>query len=171
MKTVKEPFVVWLTGFSGAGKTTLAIELQKEISAGIILDGDRLRVGVNKDLGFTDQDRLENIRRTGEIAKVLWEQGNLVIVALISPFSAAREAVRTMFPKGKFIEVFVDCPLAVCKARDVKGLYKRTISQFTGIDSPYEVPQNPEIIVNTEKINITDSVNMLVNYFQQKDLL
>lgn len=151
MNTVKKCFVLWLTGLSGAGKTTLSKALQKKIDKCVVLDGDRLRTGVNKDLGFTDQDRVENIRRTGELSKVLWEQGVPVIVALISPLIFAREGVRKAFPEGSFIEVFVDCPLSVCKARDVKGLYKRTISQFTGIDSAYEPPKQPELIINTEK--------------------
>jgi adenylyl-sulfate kinase len=171
MMSVKKVFVLWLTGLSGAGKTTLAQELQKQIAESIILDGDLLRSSLNKDLGFTDVDRVENIRRTGAIAQMLWAQEKNVIVALISPFISARAAVRSLFPKGHFIEIFVDCSLAVCQERDVKGLYKQTISQFTGIDSPYEVPQNPELVINTEKLSINDSVQKIMDYLKQKKFL
>lgn len=145
--------VIYLTGLSGAGKSTLAAGLAQRLTArGIrcsVLDGDALRTGLCAGLGFSEADRLENMRRVAEVARLMVDAGLVVITALISPFRSAREAARARFAPGEFVEVFVDAPLAVCEARDPKGLYRRArrgeIPGFTGIDSPYEPPLSPEI--------------------------
>ncbi len=149
--------VLWFTGLSGSGKSTIANEVEKSLNLmnrhTFLLDGDNVRHGLNKDLGFTEADRIENIRRVGEVAKLMADAGLIVLTAFISPFRAERDMVRRMLPEGEFIEIFVDTPLAVAEARDVKGLYKKarsgTLKNFTGIDSPYEAPEAPEIRVNT----------------------
>ncbi len=156
MKSQK-PRVLWFTGLSGAGKSTIANEVEKLLALmnrhTFLLDGDNVRHGLNKDLGFTEADRIENIRRVGEVAKLMADAGLVVITAFISPFRAERDMVRAMLPDGEFIEIFVDTPLEVAEARDVKGLYKKArsgqLANFTGVDSPYEPPLNPEIRVNT----------------------
>lgn len=149
--------VVWITGLSGSGKSTLAFELERLLHSDgrqvYVLDGDNLRLGVNSDLGFTESDRAENVRRTGEIAKLFLDAGFIVLVALISPSSVARAKVRNLVGTQDFVEVFCDCPRAICERRDVKGLYKKAISgevrQFTGVSAPYEAPLYPEVVVNT----------------------
>ena len=149
--------VLWFTGLSGSGKSTIANEVEKSLALmnrhTFLLDGDNVRHGLNKDLGFTEADRIENIRRVGEVAKLMSDAGLIVLTAFISPFRAERDMVRAMLPEGEFIEIFVDTPLEVAEARDVKGLYKKAragqLKNFTGIDSPYEAPINPEIRVNT----------------------
>ncbi|MEJ6010014.1 sulfate adenylyltransferase subunit CysN [Novosphingobium aquae] len=151
------PKVLWFTGLSGSGKSTIANEVEKSLNLmnrhTFLLDGDNVRHGLNKDLGFTEADRIENIRRVGEVAKLMVDAGLIVLTAFISPFRAEREMVRSLLPEGEFIEIFVDTPLEVAEARDVKGLYKKAragnLKNFTGIDSPYEAPVNPEIRVNT----------------------
>ena len=151
------PRVLWFTGLSGSGKSTIANEVEKQLFLmnrhTFLLDGDNVRHGLNRDLGFTEADRIENIRRVGEVAKLMADAGLIVLTAFISPFRAEREMVRAMLRKGEFIEIFVDTPLDVAEARDVKGLYKKAragqLKNFTGIDSPYEPPENPEIRVNT----------------------
>ncbi|MEP7221117.1 MAG: sulfate adenylyltransferase subunit CysN [Novosphingobium sp.] len=151
------PRVLWFTGLSGSGKSTIANEVEKSLNLmnrhTFLLDGDNVRHGLNKDLGFTETDRIENIRRIGEVAKLMADAGLIVLTAFISPFKADRELVRSMLPEGEFIEIFVDTPLEVAEARDVKGLYKKAragdLKNFTGIDSPYEAPTNAEIRVNT----------------------
>ncbi len=151
------PKVLWFTGLSGSGKSTIANEVEKSLNVmnrhTFLLDGDNVRHGLNKDLGFTEADRIENIRRVGEVAKLMVDAGLIVLTAFISPFRAEREMVRGLLPEGDFIEIFVDTPLEVAEARDVKGLYKKAragqLKNFTGIDSPYEPPINPEIRVNT----------------------
>jgi len=151
------PRVLWFTGLSGSGKSTIANEVEKQLFLmnrhTFLLDGDNVRHGLNRDLGFTEADRIENIRRVGEVAKLMTDAGLIVLTAFISPFRAEREMVRAMLPQGEFIEIFVDTPLEVAEARDVKGLYKKArsgqLKNFTGIDSPYEAPENPEIRVNT----------------------
>ena len=151
------PRVLWFTGLSGSGKSTIANEVEKTLNLmnrhTFLLDGDNIRHGLNKDLGFTEADRIENIRRIGEVARLMADAGLIVLTAFISPFRAERQIVREMLPEGEFIEVFVDTPLAVAEARDVKGLYKKArageLKNFTGIDSPYEAPEHPDIVVNT----------------------
>ena len=147
------PKVLWFTGLSGAGKSTIANLVDKRLHAlgyhSFLLDGDNVRHGLNRDLGFTDEDRVENIRRVAEVAKLMTDAGLIVLVSFISPFRAERRMARERFGDGEFIEVFVDVPLAVAEARDVKGLYKKAraglIPNFTGIDSPYEAPEQPEL--------------------------
>ncbi len=151
------PRVLWFTGLSGSGKSTIANEVEKQLFLmnrhTFLLDGDNVRHGLNRDLGFTEADRIENIRRVGEVAKLMADAGLIVLTAFISPFRAERQMVREMLPPGEFVEIFVETPLAVAEARDVKGLYKKAragrLKNFTGIDSPYEPPENPEIRVNT----------------------
>ncbi len=153
----QRPRVLWFTGLSGSGKSTIANEVEKQLFLmnrhTFLLDGDNVRHGLNRDLGFTEADRIENIRRVGEVAKLMTDAGLIVLTAFISPFRAEREMVRAMLPEGEFIEIFVDTPLEVAEGRDVKGLYKKArsgqLKNFTGIDSPYEPPENPEIRVNT----------------------
>ncbi|MFN3818258.1 sulfate adenylyltransferase subunit CysN [Blastomonas sp.] len=153
----QKPRVLWFTGLSGSGKSTIANEVEKSLNLmnrhTFLLDGDNVRHGLNKDLGFTEADRIENIRRVGEVAKLMADAGLIVLTAFISPFRAERDMVRSMLPEGEFIEIFVDTPLEVAEARDVKGLYKKAragqLKNFTGIDSPYEAPIAPEICVNT----------------------
>ena len=153
----QKPKVLWFTGLSGSGKSTIANEVEKQLFVmnrhTFLLDGDNVRHGLNRDLGFTEADRIENIRRVGEVAKLMADAGLIVLTAFISPFRAEREMVRKMLPEGEFVEIFVDTPLEVAEARDVKGLYKKAragkLTNFTGIDSPYEPPENPEIRVNT----------------------
>jgi len=161
---------IWLTGLSGSGKSTLANMLEQSLfEAGYntyILDGDNVRLGLNKDLTFSDADRQENIRRIGEVAKLFLDAGIVVITAFISPFASDRQMVRDLLEKDEFLEVFVDCPLEVCEQRDVKGLYKKAraglIKDFTGIGSPFEVPQNPDVIVPTHLQPLETSVNQLL---------
>lgn len=153
----QKPAVLWFTGLSGSGKSTIANLVEKKLHRmnrhTFLLDGDNVRHGLNKDLGFTETDRIENIRRVGEVAKLMADAGLIVITAFISPFRAEREMVRAMLPAGEFVEVFIDTPLAEAEKRDVKGLYKKArsgqLKNFTGIDSPYEAPVNPEIRVDT----------------------
>src|SRR5690606_20552298 len=153
----QQPAVLWFTGLSGSGKSTIANLVEKKLHAAgkhtFLLDGDNVRHGLNKDLGFTEADRIENIRRVGEVAKLMTDAGLIVLTAFISPFRAERELVRSMLPAGEFLEVFVDTPLEVAESRDVKGLYKKArageLKNFTGIDSPYERPENPEMRIDT----------------------
>lgn len=158
--------VVWFTGLSGAGKSTLANRLEKRLHEcqvrTYVLDGDNVRHGLSRDLGFTTADRVENIRRIGEVAKLMVDAGIVVLSAFISPFSAERRMVRGLMAEGEFIEVFVDTPLHVAEQRDPKGLYRKArrgeISGFTGIDAPYEPPQDAEIVIDTSILSIDESV-------------
>lgn len=151
------PRCIWLTGLSGSGKTTIANLLEKRLHAEgghtYVLDGDNVRHGLNRDLGFTDVDRVENIRRVAEVAKLMVDAGLVVLVAFISPFRADRKMARSLFAEGEFLEVFVDTPLSECEQRDPKGLYAKArrgeLKNFTGIDSPYEPPQAPEVHLKT----------------------
>jgi len=155
----QEPKVLWFTGLSGSGKSTIANLVEKKLYAlgrhSYLLDGDNVRHGLNKDLGFTDADRIENIRRVGEVAKLMTDAGLIVLTAFISPFRAERDMIRAMLPEGDFVEIFVDTPLEVAEARDIKGLYKKArageIRNFTGISSPYERPERPDIRVDTTR--------------------
>ena len=162
--------VLWFTGLSGSGKSTIANEVEKSLNLmnrhTFLLDGDNVRHGLNKDLGFTEADRIENIRRVGEVAKLMADAGLIVLTAFISPFRAERDMVRAMLPEGEFIEIFVDTPLEVAEARDVKGLYKKArsgaLKNFTGIDSPYEAPDTPEITVNTVEMTPQEAAEFIV---------
>jgi bifunctional enzyme CysN/CysC len=162
--------LLWFTGLSGSGKSTIANLVEKKLYAlgkhSFLLDGDNIRHGLNKDLGFTDADRIENIRRVGEVAKLMTDAGLIVLTAFISPFRAEREMVRAMLPNGEFAEIFVDTPLEVAESRDVKGLYKKArsgaLKNFTGIDSPYEAPINPDIHIDTTKMSPEDAAEMIV---------
>jgi bifunctional enzyme CysN/CysC len=166
----QKPAVVWFTGLSGAGKSTIANLVEKKLAARgrhtFLLDGDNVRHGLNRDLGFTDADRIENIRRVGEVARLMADAGLIVLTAFISPFRAERHMVRRMVPEGEFIEVFVDTPLAEAEKRDVKGLYRKArageLKNFTGIDSPYEVPENPEIHIDTTKMTADEAADHIV---------
>jgi adenylylsulfate kinase len=167
--------ILWFTGLSGAGKTTLSISLewalfQKDVLV-TILDGDVVRSGLNHDLGFTAADRKENIRRIGEVAKLLAHQAFVVIVAFISPFREDRDRVRQSMEAGRFIEVFVDSPLEVCEKRDTKGLYKKArkgeIKDFTGISSPYELPLWPEIHAKTSEYSVEECVAQIIEHLEQ----
>ena len=164
------PRVLWFTGLSGAGKSTIANEVEKRLNLmnrhTFLLDGDNVRHGLNKDLGFTEADRIENIRRVGEVAKLMTDAGLIVITAFISPFRADRDMVRAMLPEGEFVEIHVDTPLEVAEARDVKGLYKKAragqLKNFTGIDSPYEAPLAPEIRVNTAEMSAGEAAEHII---------
>lgn len=166
----QKPRVLWFTGLSGAGKSTIANAVEKQLNLmnrhTFLLDGDNVRHGLNKDLGFTETDRIENIRRVGEVAKLMADAGLIVLTAFISPFRAERAMVRAMLPEGEFVEIFVDTPLAVAEKRDVKGLYKKarsgTLKNFTGIDSPYEAPENPEIRVNTVDMTVEEAAAHII---------
>jgi bifunctional enzyme CysN/CysC len=162
--------VLWFTGLSGSGKSTIANEVEKSLALmnrhTFLLDGDNVRHGLNKDLGFTETDRIENIRRVGEVAKLMADAGLIVLTAFISPFRVERDMVRSMLPEGEFVEIFVDTPLEVAEARDVKGLYKKAragqLKNFTGIDSPYEPPLNPEIRVNTAEMTASEAAEHII---------
>jgi bifunctional enzyme CysN/CysC len=153
----QHPCVLWFTGLSGSGKSTIANLVEKKLySLGrhtMLLDGDNVRHGLNRDLGFTETDRIENIRRVGETAKLMTDAGLIILTAFISPFRAERELARNLFTEGDFIEIFVSAPLAACEQRDPKGLYRKArqgeIPNFTGINSPYEVPETPELVLDT----------------------
>jgi bifunctional enzyme CysN/CysC len=162
--------VLWFTGLSGAGKSTIANLVEKKLAARgrhtFLLDGDNVRHGLNRDLGFTEADRIENIRRVGEVARLMADAGLIVLTAFISPFRAERHMVRRMLPEGEFIEVFVDTPLAEAEKRDVKGLYAKArageLKNFTGIDSPYEPPENAEIHIDTTTVTAEEAADAIV---------
>ncbi len=171
--------LVWLTGLSGAGKSTLAHSVEEKLhQAGcltFVLDGDNVRHGLCADLGFSDADRKENIRRVGQAAKLFVEAGVIVLTAFISPFRSDREAVRALMPQADFLEVYCHCPLDVCETRDVKGLYKRArageVKEFTGISSPYEAPLAPELTVSTGTESIEQSVAAVLALLQAHGVL
>ncbi len=166
----QKPMVLWLTGLSGSGKSTIANAVEKKLAQmnrhTFLLDGDNVRHGLNKDLGFTEADRIENIRRVGEVARLMTDAGLIVITAFISPFRAEREMVRQMMQPGEFIEVFIDTPLHIAEQRDVKGLYAKArageLKNFTGIDSPYEAPENPEIIIDTTQMDVEPAADKII---------
>lgn len=170
----QKPCVVWFTGLSGSGKSTLANALEVKLFElnyhTYLLDGDNVRHGLNGDLGFDEASRVENIRRIGEVAKLFVESGTIVLTAFISPFVADREIARSLVKAGEFIEIFVDTPLEVCEQRDPKGLYKKArsaeLKNFTGIDSPYEKPLNPELRLTNDKEDINNNVDKIVAYLK-----
>ena len=172
----QKPSVLWFTGLSGAGKSTIANLVEKKLAAmgrhTFLLDGDNVRHGLNKDLGFTEADRIENIRRVGEVAKLMADAGLIVLTAFISPFRAEREMVRRMMNDGEFIEIFVDTPLAEAETRDVKGLYAKArageLPNFTGIDSPYEPPERPELRIDTTKLTAEGAADKIVAMLAQR---
>jgi len=171
--------VVWFTGLSGSGKSTLAHAVEENLyqqgCRTFVLDGDNVRHGLCGDLGFSSADRIENIRRIGEMAKLFMEAGVIVLTAFISPFRADRERVRGMVEHGDFIEIYCDAPIEVCEARDVKGMYKKAragqIAEFTGISSPYEAPENPELAVNTGRAELDDCTKQVIGEMAQRGLI
>ncbi|ARV44280.1 adenylyl-sulfate kinase [Bacillus inaquosorum] len=168
--------ILWLTGLSGSGKSTIANAAARELFEQgyqvIVLDGDNIRHGLNKDLGFSDEDRKENIRRIGEVAKLFVQQGTIVITAFISPFREDREQVRQLVEAGEFNEVYIKCDLDICEQRDPKGLYKKArngeIPFFTGIDSPYEEPEAPELVLDSGQHDREECKNQLIEFVKQK---
>ena len=171
--------ILWFTGLSGSGKSTLAHAVEEKLFFFFfhtyVLDGDNIRSGLNKDLGFSAEDRKENIRRIGEVAKLFVDAGIITLTAFISPYREDREFVRNLVEDGEFIEIYVKCPLEVCEQRDVKGLYKKAragiIKNFTGIDDPYEEPENPEIIVETDKESIDECVDKIIKYLEKNRMI
>jgi bifunctional enzyme CysN/CysC len=172
----QKPAVLWFTGLSGAGKSTIANLVEKKLAAmgrhTFLLDGDNVRHGLNKDLGFTEADRIENIRRVGEVAKLMTEAGLIVLTAFISPFRAERNMVRAMMADGEFVEIFVDTPLAEAEHRDVKGLYAKArageLPNFTGIDSPYEPPEHPELRIDTTAMSAEQAADKIVEELSKR---
>lgn len=171
-----ESTVLWFTGLSGSGKSTIANAVAKELYnrniRSYVLDGDNIRHGLNKDLGFSEEDRTENIRRIGEVSKLFVDSGQFVLTAFISPFRADRQIVRDLLEEGEFIEVYIKCPIEECEVRDPKGLYdkarKGIIKDFTGIDSPYEEPEQPEIILESDQYSIEECVEQVIGYLTAK---
>lgn len=170
------PCVLWFTGLSGSGKSTIANAVEAKLfelgKHTYLLDGDNVRHGLNKGLSFSEEDRIENIRRVGEVSKLFVDAGLIVLTAFISPFAKDRQMVRDLHADNEFIEVFIDAPLTVCEQRDPKGLYKKArageIKDFTGIDSPYEAPEAPEVVVQNDGISIEQAAQQVVSYLEQK---
>ena len=177
--TGQKPCILWFTGLSGSGKSTLAnaveaaLHLQGRLT--YILDGDNIRHGLNKNLGFSDEDRSENIRRIGEVAKLFIDAGLIVLTAFISPFIADRDQVRSLVKEGEFVEIYVRCSLDICEERDPKGMYKQAragiIKEFTGIDSPYEKPEQPEIVVDTQSRSLEESVEQVLSCLKTRGFI
>ncbi|MBD9360701.1 adenylyl-sulfate kinase [Methylomonas fluvii] len=171
--------ILWFTGLSGAGKSTLAHAVEERLyqlkCRTFVLDGDNVRQGLCGDLGFSHQDRQENIRRIAEVAKLMLEAGTIALTAFISPFRAERQYARNLVPHGDFIEIYCNCELSVCEQRDVKGLYKKArqgdIKLFTGISSPYEVPENPEMIVGTGIYELEACVDQVMSMLEQRGVI
>ena len=175
----QKPCLLWFTGLSGSGKSTIAnaldVALYQRGYHTFLLDGDNVRHGLCRDLGFSDEDRVENIRRIGEISKLFADAGLIVLSAFISPFASDRRMVRNLFPAGEFIEVYLDTPLETCEARDPKGLYEKArqgeIRHFTGIDSPYEAPSHPEVRLDTSVMSVDACVESLITYMVFRELI
>lgn len=178
IKLMKQKGVtIWLTGLSGSGKSTIAVELEHALldnkHQAYILDGDNIRHGLNKNLGFSPEDRSENIRRIGEVAKLFTDANIITVTAFISPYMADRDNARKLQKEDEFIEVYVKCPLDVCEQRDTKGLYKKArlgeVKEFTGISAPYEEPLNPELTIDTSKMSIEESTRTIISYLEKKE--
>lgn len=171
--------VLWFTGLSGSGKSTLAYALEHELFSrgckSYVLDGDNIRCGLNRELGFSKEDREENIRRIGEVSKLFVDSGTIVMSAFVSPYKKDRDGIRALLEEGEFIEVYVKCPLSVCEGRDPKGLYKKAregiIRQFTGIDDPYEEPVSPELTIETDREEVAGCVAKVLSYLEEKGYL
>ena len=167
---------LWLTGLSGSGKSTIAVELEHALienrHQAYILDGDNIRHGLNKNLGFSPEDRTENIRRIGEVAKLFTEANIITIAAFVSPYREDRDNIRRLLNQGEFVEIYVKCSLEVCEARDTKGLYKKArageVKDFTGISAPYEEPLNPELTIDSSKLSLEESTREILNYLEEK---
>jgi adenylylsulfate kinase len=167
---------IWLTGLSGSGKSTIAVELEHALienkHQAYILDGDNIRHGLNKNLGFSPEDRSENIRRIGEVAKLFTGANIITITAFISPYREDRNNARALQKEGEFIEVYVKCPLDVCEQRDTKGLYKKArageVKEFTGISAPYEEPSDPELTIDSSELSVEESTRAILNYLEEK---
>jgi adenylylsulfate kinase len=170
---------IWLTGLSGSGKSTIAVAVERELTnrgcLAFVLDGDNIRHGLNNNLGFSPEDRTENIRRIGEVSNLFTESGVIVFASFISPYRSDRDAVRVLMGAGDFVEVYVDASLDTCEQRDVKGLYKKArageIPEFTGISAPYEAPESPELVLDTNRQSVEESVGKLVEYLDAKGYL
>jgi len=170
---------IWLTGLSGSGKSTIAIAAEHELTSrgrlAFVLDGDNIRHGLNQNLGFSPEDRTENIRRIGEVSKLFTEAGVIVFASFISPYRSDRDAVRAFMETGDFVEVYMDASLVTCEQRDTKGLYKKArageIPEFTGISAPYEEPESPELVLDTNRQSVEESVDKLVEYLDAKGYL
>ncbi|UDI77369.1 adenylyl-sulfate kinase [Staphylococcus taiwanensis] len=171
--------VIWFTGLSGSGKSTVSVALEKALFEQgkhvYRLDGDNVRHGLNKNLGFSPEDRKENIRRIGEVSKLLVDAGTIAVTAFISPYRADRDDVRDILEEGEFIEVYTECSVEECEKRDPKGLYEKArsgeIKEFTGISAPYEAPNHPEITINTEQQTVEASVEQILNYLKDKQYI
>ena len=175
----QRPCVLWFTGLSGSGKSTIANAVENKLfdleKHTYLLDGDNIRMGLNKGLSFSETDRIENIRRIGEVSKLFVDAGIIVLTAFISPFLKDREQVRSLLSEDEFLEVFIDTPLKICESRDPKGLYQKArkgeILNFTGISSPYEVPNNPEIWLKTNEMSVEEAAERVVEYLKEKGYL
>ena len=171
--------IIWFTGLSGSGKSTLAHSIEEELHklgcTTFVLDGDNVRHGLSANLTFSDNDRKENIRRIGEVAKLMIEAGVIAMTAFISPFKKDRNLVRQLLPQGDFIEIYCNASLEACESRDVKGLYKRArageIKNYTGIDSPYEAPDNPELVIDTEGGSLEESVAKVIDFLKSAEII
>ena len=167
---------IWLTGLSGSGKSTIAVELEHALienkHQAYILDGDNIRHGLNKNLGFSPEDRTENIRRIGEVAKLFTEANIITIAAFVSPYREDRDNIRRLLNQGEFVEIYVKCSLEVCEARDTKGLYKKArageVKDFTGISAPYEEPLNPELTIDSSRLSVEGSARVILHYLEEK---
>ena len=175
-----QPAVLFFTGLSGSGKSTIANEVERVLNQKFkahtyLLDGDNVRNGLNKNLGFSKEDREENIRRIGEVCNLFYDAGMLVLASFISPFNKDRDNIRAIIPENDFIEIFVDCPLEICEERDPKGLYKKArsgeIPQFTGVSSPYEAPENPEITIDSGNYSVIECADQVIHYLLEEKII
>lgn len=175
----QKPCILWFTGLSASGKSTVANAVEQKLYQhghhSYLLDGDNVRHGLNKDLGFNDADRVENIRRIGELSKLFADAGLIVLSAFISPFRSDRQLVRDLMPEGEFVEIFMNTPIEVCESRDPKGLYQKArrgeIKNFTGIDSDYEAPERPEISINTAECDVDECAEKVIRYLRERRII